>query len=78
MLKMSVIINSGKRLKVFILVENNQVVTEDEEVANSFVEYFNSIVPRLGLQVLTELITPTDNPYPIQNAIDDYQNHLNV
>ena len=78
MLKMSVIINSGKRLKVFILVENNQVVTEDEEVANSFVEYFDSIVPRLGLQVLTELITPTDNPYPIQNAIDDYQNHLNV
>ena len=78
MLKMSVITNSGKRLKVFILVENNQVVTEDEEVANSFVEYFDSIVPRLGLQVLTELITPTDNPYPIQNAIDDYQNHLNV
>ena len=78
MLKMSVIINSGKRLKVFTLVENNQVVTEDEEVANSFVEYFDSIVPRLGLQVLTELITPTDNPYPIQNAIDDYQNHLNV
>lgn len=62
MLKMSVITNSGKRLKVFILVENNQVVTEDEEVANSFVEYFDSIVPRLGLQVLTELITPTDNP----------------
>ena len=78
MLKISLIINSGKRLKVFTLVENNQVVTEDEEVANSFVEYFDSIVPSLGLQVPTELITPTDNPYPIQIAIDDYQNHPNV
>lgn len=43
-------------------VENNQEVIDDKEVADIFLEYFDSIVPSLELQVLTELITPTDNP----------------
>ena len=46
-------------------VENNQEVIDDKEVADIFLEYFDSIVPSLELQVLTELITPTDKPDPI-------------
>ena len=62
-----------KRLKVFFLdktnnfenislAENSQVVTHDKEVAGIFLEYFDNIVPILGLQVSAELISPTHNP----------------
>ena len=59
---MSLIIrNSGKRLKVFSqtktnnfenisLVENNLVGTDNKELAHIFLEYFDSVVPRLHLK----------------------------
>ena len=79
--------NSGKRLKGFFsnkinhlekisLVDDVQVVTDDKRVGDFFLENFASIARSSGLQVPTELIIPTDNSDSIENAIDEYQNHL--
>lgn len=81
---MSLIIrNPGKQLKAFLgetenisLIENNQLLTGDGEEVDIFLEYFESIV--LSLQDPTEWIIRTDNPDPIQNATDKYQNLLRV
>lgn len=83
---MSLIIRSpGKQLKAFLgetenisLIENNQLLTGDGEEVDIFLEYFESIVLSLSLQDPTEWIIRTDNPDPIQNATDKYQNLLRV
>ena len=41
-------------------------VTDEKEVADICLEYFDNIVLSWGLQVLTELVTPTDNPDPLK------------
>ena len=54
---MSLIIrNSGKRLKVFSQTKTNNfenislVGTDNKELAHIFLEYFDSVVPRLHLK----------------------------
>lgn len=41
-------------------------VTDEKEVADICLEYFDNIIVSWSLQVLTELVTPTDNPDPFK------------
>ena len=61
------------------LVENDSIVSNDNEVANIFNEYFSNLVEGLNLHVAENLI----NHYckgedPISSAILKYQNHPSI
>ena len=61
------------------LVENNSLISDDQEIADIFKEYFESLVPNLKLQVPENLLTETSaESDPISKLIRKYSNHPSI
>lgn len=61
------------------LIEKEWVITDDSEITQIFNQYFNKIVPDLGVKVPDALILHRlEVKDPILNAITKYQNHSSI
>ena len=61
------------------LIEKEWVITNDSEITQIFNQYFNKIVPDLGVKVPDALILHRLKVKdPILNAITKYQNHSSI
>ena len=68
------------------LVENEEVISDEKEVAEVFSKYFDMLVSNLNLKVSENLLSPHENllsPHgnidnPICAAVSKYQNHPSI
>ena len=59
------------------LVEGNDILTEDKDVANTLNSFFGDAVKSLDISIPNEYITVSSNiSDPIENIILKYANHL--
>ena len=61
------------------LVEGNDIISEDVEVANTLNSFFKNAVKHLGITIPSEYITDTFNVNdPIDNIIVKFSNHPSI
>ena len=61
------------------MVEGNDIISEDVEVANTLNSFFEKAVKHLGITILSEYITDTSNVNePIDNIIVKFSNHPSI
>ena len=43
--------NKSNNYETITLVENNMVISDNQKIADNFIEYFDIIIPKLGLAI---------------------------
>ena len=62
--------------KTITLVRNNMVISDDQKIADILIKYFDTIVPKLGLAILKDVIVATNGiEDPVLKALHKYQMH---
>ena len=71
--------NKIKLAEKIVLSENETLTKDEEEVANTFNDFFVNIVPNLGIKTQHEFLKTTDNSQDtIKNAICKYEDHASI
>ena len=71
--------NSVSGKQKITLVENNELITEDTEVAEKFNKYFIATVSSLAITENKDLLTDhTDINDPVEKAIKKFENHPSI
>ena len=71
--------NKIKSVENITLDENGKLVRNEQEVANTFNDFFVNIVPNLGINTEHDFLNTTYISHnPIENAIYKYENHPSV
>ena len=61
------------------LVQNNRVISDDQKMADIFLEYFATIVPKLGLAIPKDVIVATNCIKSlVLKAVHKYHRHLSM
>ena len=72
---------SGKGINTarIFLINDNKMITEDTEVANTLKMYFETAVKPIGITENKHLLTETVNlEDPIEISIKNFENHLSI
>ena len=70
---------SGQGKQKITLVENNDIITEDKEIAEKFNKYFITTVSSLGITDNKALLTDDSNINdPVGKAIKKFENHPSI
>ena len=64
--------------KQIVLVENEKLVADDEEVANTMNKYFSNVIPLLNIQGYISDYLHDNDIDEISNAINRFENHPSV
>ena len=57
------------------LIEDNEICDKDDKVSDIFNTFFSNVVSNLDIQYIDVYNQPYDNPHPILNAINKYEEH---
>lgn len=65
--------DKSNNFEAITVVKNNMVISNNQKIADILMEYFDNIVPKLGLAILKNVIFAT-------NGIDDpfSKQHINI
>ena len=71
--------NKVKSTEYIRLEENGKIISNDEESAGIFNEFFVNIVPKSGIHTNHSFLKDTENENdPIEKAIAKYKNHPSI
>ena len=69
-------VENSNNFETIFLVENNMVTSDDQKITDTFIEYFDIIVTKLGLPIPKDAIVATNGiEDPVLNAVHKYQEH---
>ena len=69
----------SNNLETITLVENNMVISDDQKIACIFIQYFDTILPKLGLGIPKDVIVVTISiEDPVLKAFNKYQRHPSI
>ena len=69
-------VEKSNNFETIFLVENNMATSDDQKITDTFIEYFDIIVTKLGLPIPKDAIVATNGiEDPVLNAVHKYQEH---
>ena len=71
--------DKGPRNQKITIAKENEIISEDMEVAETLNNFFKNAVHSLSISENVDLLTPTENSLnPVDNAITKYESHPSI
>ena len=71
--------DKSNNFEAITLVENNVVISDDQKIVDIFIEYFDTIVPKLGLAIPKDATFAINGfEEPVLKALHKYQRRPSI